>query len=609
MLKRAAHHSNRFQFFFVAALFTVGFFIVFLRLIVVQGIQHDTWLKRAERAHEKNVQIEAERGSIYDRNGRTLAMNVELPSVYAVPRAIAHPGSVSRKLAPLLGMNPKALHKKLDNKRHFTWLFRKIDPAKAEEIRRLKIKGIGFVAESQRVYPKRSLFGHVLGFAGLDNHGLEGIELKYDGTLRGETGWLVVERDAFGKSVFPKGLDYIVPSRGKDLHLTVDEVIQHISERELGRMVEQTGAKGGTVIVMDPWTGEILSMVVTPRFNPNTVGKYRPSDWRNRAITDIYEPGSTFKIVTASAAIEEELVEADEMIDCESGTYAVKGTVIHDHEAIGVVPFRQVIAKSSNICTVKVAEILGETRLADYISAFGFGERSGVDLVGESPGLLREKENWSRRSLASLSIGQEIGVTPLQMAVAATVVANGGWLMTPHLVKSTGRDEESRTTPARMKRRVISEETAKEMVQILKGVVSRSGTAQLAAISGYSVAGKTGTAQKFDRETERYSRDKYVSSFVGFVPAEDPVITILVVVDEPENEAWGGTVAAPVFSAIGKEVLHYLKVHPRGEKEDEPLYVKDQFVPVEDQLLPVVYQEGSDDHAPGDAFHVRGPLW
>ncbi len=608
MLKRAVHQSNRKHFFFVAAVFTLGFFLVFLRLIVVQGVQHDAWTKRAERAHEKNVKIEAERGSIYDRNGQALAMNVELLSVYAVPRTIAHPVSVSRKLAPLLGMSPKTLLKKLDNKRRFAWLFRKIDPVKAEAIRRLKIKGIGFVAESQRVYPKRFLFGHVLGFAGLDNHGLEGVELKFDETLRGETGWLVVERDAFGKSVFPKGLDYIVPSRGKDLHLTVDEVIQHISERELDRMVEKTGAKGGTVIVMDPWTGEILSMVVTPRFNPNAVGKYRPSDWRNKAITDIYEPGSTFKIVTASAAIEENLIEADEMIDCEGGTYAVKGTVIHDHEAIGMVPFHQVIAKSSNICTVKVAEILGETRLAHYIKAFGFGERLGVDLVGESPGLLRERGRWSRRSLASLSIGQEIGVTPLQMVSAAAVVANGGWLMTPHLVKSIGRDGKNRSTPARLKRRVISEETAKEMVQILKGVVSRSGTAQLAEVPGHRVAGKTGTAQKFDPKTGRYSRDKYVGSFVGFVPADDPVVTILVVVDEPEGEAWGGTVAAPVFSAIGKEVLHYLKVHPRGEMEDEPLYVRDQLIPVADQLLPVLYQKGADD-APEDGFHVRGPLW
>jgi len=609
MLKKTSHQPNRFHFFFVTALFTVGFFIVFLRLLVVQGVQHDTWVERAERAHEKNVQIEAERGSIYDRNGRALAMNVELPSVYAVPRAISHPSSVSRKLAPLLGMNPEVLNKKLANNKRFTWLFRKIDPAKAEEIRDLNIKGIGFVAESQRVYPKRSLFGHVLGFAGLDNHGLEGIELKYDTALRGETGWLVVERDAFGKSVFPKGLDYIVPSRGKDLHLTVDEVIQHISERELERMLEKTGAKGGTVIVMDPWTGEILSMVVSPRFNPNTVGKYRPSEWRNKAITDIYEPGSTFKIVTASAVIEEKLIEADEMVDCEDGRYVVKGTVIHDHEAIGMVPFREVIAKSSNVCTVKVAEILGETRLSDYIKAFGFGERLGVDLVGESPGLLRKKERWSRRSLASLSIGQEIGVTALQMVTATAVIANGGWLMTPHLVKSIEQGEEVQTIPALIKRRVISEETAKEMVQILKGVVSSSGTARLAAIPGHRVAGKTGTAQKFDRVAGRYSRDKYVSSFVGFVPAEDPVITILVVVDEPENEAWGGTVAAPVFSAIGTEVLHYLKVYPRDEGEDEFLVVQDSFIPLDDQLLPVVYREDLDDDAPGKAFDVRGPLW
>ncbi|MFQ5779567.1 MAG: peptidoglycan D,D-transpeptidase FtsI family protein [Nitrospiria bacterium] len=591
MLKRPTHLSNPLHFILVAALFTVGFFIVLIRLVLVQGFQHDAWMRRAERAQEKNVQIEAERGTIYDRTGRILAMNIELPSVYAVPTAMTDPASVSRILAPILDADPKALLEKLDGERRFVWLRRQIDPEKAQEIKRHQIKGIGFVTESRRVYPKRTLFGHVLGFAGVDNHGLEGIERKYDSILRGEKGLLVVERDAYGKSVFPKGFDYIVPSRGKDLHLSLDEVIQYISERELDRMVDKTGAKGGTVIVMDPWTGEILSMVVRPRFNPNSVGEYNPSDWRNRAITDVYEPGSTFKIVTASAALEEKLIDPDEMVDCEEGAYAVKGTVIHDHEPIGLVPFRQVISKSSNVCTVKVAEMLGEKRLAGYISAFGFGERLGVDLLGESPGLVRDRAEWSKRSLASLSIGQEIGVTPLQMATAASVVANGGWLMTPHLVNAVAPSAENREMSPQIRRRVISGATASEMVRILRGVVSRSGTALQAAIPGYTVAGKTGTAQKFDPDTGRYSREKFVSSFVGFVPAEDPIITILVIVDEPEKEAWGGTVAAPVFSAIGKEVLHYLKIPPQVDQDDGSIHVQDRTLPHEELLRPVVFQE------------------
>lgn len=566
--------------FLISSLLTVGFLLVSVRLVVLQVFQHDEWSKRAEREHEKNVSIEAERGAIYDRNGTVLAMNVEVPSVYAVPGEIRNSAAVSRKLGPILKIDPKSLAKKLDDGKSFVWLARKIDPAKAEEIRRLQLDGIGFVMESQRFYPKRALFGHLLGFAGLDNRGLEGIELKYDTTLRGEKGWLVLERDAHGKSIFPKDLNYIAPSRGKDLYLTVDEVIQHISERELDRVVDQTRAKGGTIIVMDPWSGEILGMAVRPRFNPNTVRTHQPSEWRNRAITDAYEPGSTFKIVTAAAALEEKVVDPNEMIDCEEGSYRIFGTVMNDHDPVGVVPFHQVIAKSSNIGTAKVAQRLGEKRMSDYIRAFGFGERLGIDLLGEMPGLVRDPKQWSKRSLASISIGQEIGVTPLQVITAVSAIANGGWLMTPHLIRQVkeidlqrvgGEGRVIRESSPQVRRRAVSEGTAREMVRILEGVVSKSGTGLLAAIPGYSVAGKTGTAQKIDPATGRYSRHAFVSSFVGFAPAEDPAVAILVMIDEPEGEGWGGTVAAPVFSTIGREVLHYLKVPPQPSLNEQVL--------------------------------------
>lgn len=567
---------KRSHFILVASLLTAGFFMVMVRLIVIQGFQNKEWLKRAEQEHEKNVSIEAERGAIYDRAGNILAINVEVPSVYAIPTAIRNPIAAARALAPILKIEPKVLLRKLSEEKSFVWLQRRIGPEKAQEIEKRKMEGIGFVMESQRFYPKRTLFGHLLGFAGLDNRGLEGIELKYDSSLRGEKGWLVVERDAHGKSIFPKGFDYIAPSRGKDLHLTVDEVIQYFSERELDRVVEKTGAKGGTIIVMDPWSGEILSMAVRPRFNPNRVGEHHPSEWRNRAITDSYEPGSTLKIITASAALEEKVVTPDELIDCEEGAYFIGGAVIHDHDPIGVVPFRQVVARSSNIGTAKIAQRLGEERLVSYMRAFGFGERLGIDLVGEAAGLLRDPKQWSKRSLVSMAMGQEIGVTPLQMVTAASVIANGGYLMTPHLIKEVkGEAKKSEThrpvgykrpgashLSPQTQRRVISEGTAKEMVRILGEVVSKSGTAEQAAIPGYSVAGKTGTAQKIDPATGRYAPDRFVSSFVGFAPAEDPVVTILVIVDEPEGKGWGGTVAAPVFAAIGKEVLHYLKVAP-----------------------------------------------
>lgn len=575
MLKHSKSPFRRSHFLAVAFLLTAGFLLVMVRLIVIQGVQGERWLKRAERAHEKNVSIDAERGTIYDRKGNILAMNVAVPSVYAIPTAVEDPAAAARFLAPILKVDPKILARKLKEEKSFVWLKRKIEPERAQEIEKKKMEGIGFIMESQRFYPKRTLFGHLLGFAGLDNHGLEGIELKYDPLLRGEKGWLVVEQDARGKSIFPKGFDYIASTPGKDLHLTVDEVIQYISERELDRVVEKTGAKGGAVIVMDPWTGEILSMAVRPQFNPNAVAEHEPAEWRNRAITDAYEPGSTLKIITAAAALEEKVVSPDEMIDCEEGAYRIAGTTLRDHDPVGIVPFRQVISRSSNIGTAKVAARLGEKKLAAYMRAFGLGERLGIDLNGEAPGLLRETEQWSRRSLASVAMGQEIGVTPLQMITAASVIANGGWLMTPHLVREAREREGVETpvrvsaavsdvkrTPSRVRRRVVSEATAKEMTRILREVVSETGTAEQAAIPGYAVAGKTGTAQKIDRATGRYSADRFVSSFVGFAPAEDPAVAILVMIDEPEGEAWGGTVAAPVFAVIAKEALHYLRIPP-----------------------------------------------
>ncbi len=555
-------HFKPASLFGVFFLMIGGFALILVRLVFIQGIEHERWVKRADRAQEKNVTIEAERGTIYDRKGKILAMNLDRPSIYAIPSEVQNPVSVSKQLALILGLPQNQLLKQLRKKSAFVWIKRKITHEEMAKIEAKQLKGIRYVNESKRTYPRGPLMGQLIGFAGLDNQGLEGVELHHDATLRGTEGAIILERDAYGKSVFPKDLQYIEPTPGKDLHLTLDERIQYISERELDLMVKKTGAKGGTAIVMDPWTGEILSMAIRPEFDPNTVRTSNPSQWRNGAISDFYEPGSTFKIVTASAAIEERLVTSDELIDCEDGAYRVKGTTIHDHDPFGVISFRQVIAHSSNIGTIKVAEVLGEDRLASYIQAFGFGAKLGIDLSGESSGLVRETRHWSGRSLASISIGQEIGVTPLQMVTATSVLANGGYLMTPQIIREIRGNHGEDHKAAHIQRRVLSEKTTKTMTDILKEVVSTEGTAHRAIVPGYNVAGKTGTAQKIDPETGRYSRNKYVSSFVGFVPAEDPVVTILVMVDEPQGIAWGGEIAAPVFSNIAKEVLYYLKVPP-----------------------------------------------
>ena len=580
--------SRSTQFFLVASGLSVCCLLVLMRLVVIGWLQHGKWDQMAKSQHERTILYHVDRGTVYDRNGRILAINVDVPSLFAIPNKIVNPRKTAKLLAPLLNVTPKRLIAKLKRDKDFVWIARKIDPDRLIKVEKLKLPGIEALMESKRFYPKRALFGHIIGFVGIDNNGLEGIEHKYDDLLKGKKGEIVFVHDAHGNSIYPKGFDYIPPSQGEDLTLTLDETIQHISARELRHSVERSGAKAGIVLVMDPTNGAILSMAVHPPFNPNETRLYQASEWRNKAITDIYEPGSTFKIVTAAAALEEKLVSPEEIIDCEQGSYSIAGTIMHDHEPMGNVPFYEAVAKSSNICMIKVAARLGDAKLSAYAHAFGFGARRGIDLTGESPGLLRNTNLWSNRSLASIAIGQEIGVTGMQMISAASVIANNGYLVTPHVVVNPiwGPESEAlnaptprvRTGKARSSlnpssptgfadyalpvgKKVISKATAIKMTEILERVVTM-GTGKRAAIPGFKVAGKTGTAQKIDPITGLYAQKGVVSSFIGFVPANKPVLTILVMIDEPAYEKTGGEVAAPVFSAIGREALHYLKVPP-----------------------------------------------
>ena len=549
----------------VGALLLVGWVAVGYRLFVLQVIQASDLSSRAERQHERSHSLEGQRGTVFDRRGRILATNVDVPSIYAIPSILnRHKGDV-KKLARVLSIDDRVLHRRFNGNPNFVWIDRKINPSIAQRVQQSNIDGVGILDESQRFYPKRQLLGHILGFAGVDNQGLEGIELKYDRYLRGGKGWVVVERDAFGRAVFPKGLDYVAPSRGKDLILTIDEVIQYIAERELDAVMEKSLAIGGTAIVMNPRSGEILAMAVRPEFNPNGQTRNHPEHWRNRAVTDPYEPGSTLKIVTAAAALEERVTSPEDVLYCEEGRMALGGGAIHDHEGHGYLSFRDIIGKSSNIGTVKVALRIGERRLFHYMRAFGFGAKTGIDIIGESPGILRDVDSWSLRSLASIAIGQEMAATPIQIVSAVSAVANGGWLVRPRLVSEI-READGQVVkrfPVEIKRQVISQGTADTLMQILEGAVSESGTGTHAMIPGYRVAGKTGTAQKIDPLTGRYSRVAAVSSFVGIAPAEDPAVVVLVVVDHPRGETWGGSVAAPAFRNITQQVLRYLDVAPK----------------------------------------------
>ena len=550
-----------------AGLLSLGFLIVLARLFQLQVVQASELARTAGRQHQKVLTVEGGRGTIYDRNGKILAINMEVPSVFGEPRVIADPRATAAKLAHVLQTDARQMEARLKSGRDFVWLERRLGLENAERLQSLSLPGVGLVPEGRHFYPKGTLLAQVLGFANIDNQGLEGLERRYDAQLAGERGHLIVERDALGRAVFPKGLNYLGPSPGKDLILTIDEMLQYAAEQELDQVVTRTRAEGGMAIILEPKTGAVLALAVRPTFDPNSPGA-DPSLWRNRAITDSYEPGSTFKLVAAAAALEEKLFTPTDMIYGEDGKFLVENTIVHDHHKNGWMTFAEVIHKSSNIGIIKVAQQLGPEKLGAYVAAFGFGQKTDVDLNGEVRGLLKEPGAWGRRSLASIAMGQEIGVTSMQLVAAVSAIANGGWLMRPYVVsevKSSTGETIARMSPT-VRRRPISSETARIMTEILCGVVMQGGTGTLAAIPGYDVAGKTGTAQKVDPSTGKYSRTRTVSSFVGFLPADDPQLTILVVVDEPKTDQWGGTVAAPVFQRIAMRAIRHLGIPPKTVK-------------------------------------------
>lgn len=568
MLNGREDRKRRLKINLVMLLLMISFIGIFMRLFNLHVVKNQALASRAEKQHQKTIILEGERGAIFDRNGRIMAVTLDTPSIYASPTSIKDQTEVSKQISRALGADYIVLKNKMKSGRNFVWLKRRVDPTEVEAIKGLGVDGIGIIMESQRYYPKRYLLANTLGFAGLDNNGLEGIELRYDRYLRSEKIWQVFERDALGKTIFPKNQRYREPMKGKSIKLTIDEVIQYISERELNLALEKTSAKSGSIIVMDPRNGEILAMAVRPTFDPNHTDSYQPSDMRNRAITDPYEPGSTFKAIVATAVIEENLVRSDELIYCEDGSFSIGGRVIHDHARHGSIPFKDVIKVSSNIGMAKVGMRLGEEKLYKYIKAFGFGEKTEIDLFGESPGIIRDPRYWTNESLPSISIGQEMAVTPIQLITAIGAIANGGWLMRPHLLDEV-RDQDGNIvfkSYPKVNRRVVSFDSAREMVKMLTRVTERGGTGEKAVISGYSVAGKTGTAQKKAEDGKGYSSEHFIASFVGFVPSQDPRLIILVVIDEPDGVSWGGSVAAPVFKNVAEETLNYLGIPPENKE-------------------------------------------
>ncbi|NVN90889.1 MAG: transpeptidase family protein [Desulfuromonadales bacterium] len=550
----------------IGVLFGLLFMAVSGQAFKLQILQHEDMIKRAERQHQHVVPLTPARGAIMDCNGNNLAVSVEMQSCYAEHRNIDDVAGTAALLAPFLEMPAQEIARKINGARNFIWLARRIPPEKAVRVRNLKLRGIGFAPETKRFYPNSEVAAHVIGFTGLDPAGLDGVELKYDSVILGNTGYLVTERDALGRDIAPKAELVKSSSPGKNIVLTLDKNIQYIAERELSKAVIASGAKNGMVLVMEPDTGKVLAMANYPTFNPNSYFRHSQAELRNRVVVDSFEPGSTFKTFLIAAALEEKLVKPTDTFNCENGSYTIVNHTIHDTHSYGRLSVSDILKHSSNIGAAKIGFKLGDDRLARYLRNFGFGERSGIDLPGESPGNMRSKQRWYGIDLATISFGQGITASAVQLTAALSAIANGGNLMKPYVVERILDDSGNvaQKFEPQLLRRVISADTAQKVTKMMEGVTSDGGTGTNAAVEGFRVAGKTGTAQKADPVTHRYSASKRTGSFIGFIPADKPRLTILVVIDEPKTSPYGGVVAAPAFHGIALNALAYLKIVPQN---------------------------------------------
>ncbi|HZP42702.1 MAG TPA: penicillin-binding transpeptidase domain-containing protein [Candidatus Binatia bacterium] len=568
-MKRVARPQTRMGV--VAGVFAGLFALLVVRAVDLAVLRGPALARLAAMQHRQRIELMPHRGPIVDRNGESLALSVDVPSVYLRPREFRGQEARIPALAAALHVPARAVRAKIDRGQPFVWLARHVLPREAEAVERLALRGVYTVAEARRFYPHGSLAAHVLGFVGVDSQGLEGIESRLDRVIRGEPQYLHVDRDARGREISTNGVQ-APPAQGERVELTIDAAIQDATEKELAAGVAAAKAVAGAAVVLDPRTGEVLALANYPTYNPNEAADprtvARDPQWharvRNRAISDFYEPGSTFKAILAAAAIEEKIVTPSEMFNCENGRFQVGKWTIHDSHPHGWLSFAEVIQYSSNIGAAKVGERLGRERYYRYLRSFGFGEKTGIELRGETPGLLHPAETWARIDLATHSFGQGVSVTPIQMAAAFAAIANGGQLMRPYLVRRivapTG--EVTLENEPVLVRRVVSPRTAAIVTELLRRVVEeKGGTGSKARVEDFPVAGKTGTAQKVNAHTGGYS-SKRIGSFVGFVPADDPRLVILVMIDEPTTSSYGGIVAAPVFRGIAVAGLKHLGVEP-----------------------------------------------
>jgi len=583
---------RRSRFIQAAVVFLAWVAVIATRLIWLQVVLHPKYIEQADRQQQRTIDVAARRGMLYDRNLRELAMTIQADSIYAVPSEISDHAAIAQQLAQIVHTDPSdnftaadQIEARLDNSHGFAWVARRVDDATSERIHALNLKGIYYQKEFKRTYPNNEMAAQILGSVGTDDGGLLGMEREFDGELHGTPGRRLAALDARRHVMGSVERD---PEPGKNLVLTVDANIQYIAEHALDAAMLRTHALRGTVVVQDPNSGQILALAVRPTFNPNDMQHADPANLRDSAVSDVYEPGSVFKLITYSAAIEEKLTHPDDIIDCQGGKIDLYGRTIHDsHLGLGKITVSKALWESSDVAAVKLALRMGDEKFYKYIRAYGFGDRTGIELPAETRGLLRpvyssnpKIQGWSQTSIGSLAIGQEVGVTPVQLVSMVSAIANGGVYLPPHILLEMTDVEKGDTRlqpmafhpamqlpkvlPDRV-HRVISEMTSAEMRHMMEGIVLY-GTGKEAQLNGYSAAGKTGTAQKIDVATRTYSKTKYVASFAGFAPVNNPAISVAVIVDSPEGNHYGAEVSAPVFREVAQQVLEYL-----GVPHDQPV--------------------------------------
>jgi len=543
-------------------IFIMAFAVIAAKAVHLQ-VYRSAWLSQmASQQYEKSLTIAGKRGGIYDRNLNAMAISIDVTSIAAHPNRVDDPAGAAKALAGSLDLDARSLQSKLTSQKSFVWIKRQSTAKETSAVKALQIPGIGFVTEYNRYYPHTTLAAQALGFSGVDGAGLEGLEFYFDRHLKGADIKITVFKDALGNG-FNAEAGQSAATSGHDLILTIDNTIQYTAEKALQEAVDQYSARSGLVIVMVPQTGAVLALAHYPQFNPNSYGDFEKSIWRNRALTDTFEPGSTMKIFSAAAALEHGKISPHQIFFCENGTYRIGKNVVHDIKKHAWLSLQQIVKYSSNIGAVKVVEAVGARLLHRTYSDFGFGRKTGIDSPGEPSGTLSHYSTWSKIDTGAISFGHGISASAIQLITAVSAIANGGKLMKPFLVQEiVGHDGRPvKFFKPQTVRTVISTRSATVVKNILKTVVTEGGTGVNAALDGYSACGKTGTARKLDANGQ-YSKDKHTASFVGFAPAENPRITVLVIIDEPQGEYYGGIVAAPVFRQIAQETLSYLNVPP-----------------------------------------------